>query len=92
MAFAGIGNPSNFFDLLKENNLNIKNTLSFPDHHNYSEKDFKKIKENESFKIVTTEKDYYRMSDHQKQNCDCIEVDLEIENKEKFKDLIKSYL
>ena len=28
-AFAGIGNPPNFFDLLKENNLNIKKTYSY---------------------------------------------------------------
>ena len=43
IAFAGIGNPSNFFDLLKENNLNLKKTYSFPDHHFYSQKDFDKI-------------------------------------------------
>ena len=42
-AFAGIGNPSNFFDLLKENNLNLKKTYSFPDHYNYSQRDFEKI-------------------------------------------------
>ena len=48
MAFAGIGNPSNFFDLLKDNGLNIIQSLSFPDHHIYSEKDFKKITINES--------------------------------------------
>ena len=41
-AFAGIGNPSNFFDLLKENNLDIKNLL-FSDHHHYKEEDFKKL-------------------------------------------------
>ena len=91
-AFAGIGNPSNFFDLLKENNLNIIETYSFPDHHEYSEKDFKKIIKNKSTKIITTEKDYYRMNESQKQSCDYVEVDLEIENKDKFKDTIRSYL
>ena len=39
-AFAGIGNPSNFFELLKENKLEIIKTFAFPDHHNYSKKDF----------------------------------------------------
>ena len=91
-AFAGIGNPSNFFDLLRENNLKIKETYSFPDHHNYSEKDFKKIIKDNSTKIITTEKDYYRMNDDQKRNCDYVEVELEIDNKDKFKELIKSYL
>ncbi len=92
IAFAGIGNPTNFFDLLKKNNLNIKKTYSFPDHHSYSEKDFKKIVNDNSTKIVTTEKDYYRMNEIQKQNCGYVKVDLEIENKDEFKEIIKSYL
>ena len=91
-AFAGIGNPSNFFDLLKENNLNLKKTYSFPDHHFYSQKDFDKIIRDNGTKIVTTEKDYYRMNDEQKKNCYCVKVDLEIENKYEFINLIKSKL
>ena len=91
-AFAGIGNPSNFFDLLKENNLNLKKTYSFPDHHFYSQKDFDKIIGNNATKVVTTEKDYYRMNDEQKKNCYCVVVDLEIENKDEFINLIKSKL
>ena len=91
-AFAGIGNPSNFFNLLKENNLNVKETFSFPDHHNYSEKDFEKIIGNKSNQIMTTEKDYYRLNNEQKKHCSYIEVILEIDNKNKFKEIIKSYL
>ena len=40
VAFAGIGNPSNFFKLLKENGLNLRKTYSFPDHHYYSQELF----------------------------------------------------
>ena len=94
VAFAGIGNPSNFFDLLKENNINVKKVYHFSDHHSYSKKDFDKIiKKDYDYnrtKIVTTEKDYCRMSEEQKKNCDCVEVDLEIENKNEFINLIKS--
>ena len=108
LAFAGIGNPSNFFELLKENDINLLRAYSFPDHHNYTKKDFDKIigdtflasvpevmKEKpdvESVKIVTTEKDYFRMNEKQKQNCDYIKVDLEIKNKDEFINLIKSKL
>ena len=91
-AFAGIGNPSNFFDLLKKNNLNIKKTFSFPDHHKYSKNDFQKILGNKLTEIVTTEKDYFRMSDIQKKECDFVRVSLEIEDEEKFKEIVKSYL
>ena len=90
VAFAGIGNPSNFFHLLKENNINVKKTYSFPDHYNYSENDFSKIIGDKNMKIITTEKDYFRMNDRQKQNCEFVKVDLEIENKSEFVNLIKN--
>ena len=91
-AFAGIGNPQNFFELLKENNIQIKRSLSFPDHYEYSQNDFNKILGDKSTKLLTTEKDYFRMSDQQKKLCDYIEVSLEIQNIEEFKNLIKKYL
>jgi tetraacyldisaccharide 4'-kinase len=106
IAFAGIGNPQNFFELLKENNINIKKTISFPDHHNYSEKDYNSIiaeklmftnlktnEENEqSVLLLTTEKDYCRLDDNMKKSFDYVEVDLEIEDNNEFVNLIKSKL
>ena len=92
VAFAGIGNPSNFFKLLKENNINIEKTYSFPDHHKYSKKDYDyliKLKEQNTL-IVTTEKDYSRINDKMKKSFDYVEVNLEIENKNEFINLIKS--
>ncbi len=91
-AFAGIGNPENFFNLLKENKIDLIKTYKFPDHHNYSKKDFEIMREEKSNILVTTEKDFNRMNEEQKKNCDMIEVDLEIENMQKFKELIQSYL
>ena len=91
-AFAGIGNPTNFFDLLKENNINIKNSFSFPDHHKYSQADFDKITKDKSPKIITTKKDYLRLNDKQKEICDYVEIDLEIENSDEFKSLIEKCL
>ena len=91
-AFAGIGNPQNFFELLTENNIQIRRSLSFPDHHKYSQNDFNKILGDKSTKVVTTEKDFFRMSEEQQKLCDFIKVSLEIQNKEEFKNLIKKYL
>jgi len=93
IAFAGIGNPSNFFELLKENNINVIKTHSFPDHHNYSEKELENIVQ-ESKKnlalIVTTEKDHCRMNEEQQLICNQVKVDLEIKNKNEFINLIKN--
>ncbi|MDI6606083.1 MAG: tetraacyldisaccharide 4'-kinase [Candidatus Omnitrophota bacterium] len=63
--FCGIGDPDSFERLIK--NLGIKAVLSFkfPDHHNYSEEDFKKITEESRRRniniLVTTEKDAARL-------------------------------
>ena len=94
VAFAGIGNPSNFFNLLKENNINVTKTFSFPDHHNYSDKDYNyllKLKEQDIL-LVTTEKDYSRLNDKMKKSFEYVEIDLEIENKSEFINLIKNNL
>ena len=93
IALAGIGNPENFFDQLKEKNIDLIKTYSYPDHHNYSKKELKNIideSEENNAVIVTTEKDYSRMNEEIKLIIKCIKVDLEIENKNDFINLIKS--
>ena len=90
-AFAGIGNPINFFELLKTNKLDLVKTYTFPDHHYYSNNDFKIITKETSNLLVTTEKDFSRMSKEHREKCDVVEVTLEIKNEQKFKELINSY-
>ncbi len=86
-AFAGIGNPKNFFELLKDNNLNIEKTLSFPDHHHFNKIELQKIID-ESLKknceIITTEKDYLRIKDYGFTNIKYLEINLQIYEKEKL--------
>ena len=66
-AFAGIGNPENFFILLKDNNINIVKEMKFPDHYNYSKKELENLingaKENNTI-LITTEKDYFRIDEN----------------------------
>ena len=38
-AFAGIGNPDNFFDLLSEYNMDVQKKIAFPDHHKFIKKE-----------------------------------------------------
>ena len=92
-AFAGIGNPSNFFHLIKENNLDLVNTFSFPDHHNYSYADIENIvKKFNDCILLTTEKDYYRFqlnSVLKDFDIQYLKISLEIEDKDNFIKLIK---
>ena len=94
LAFAGIGNPSNFFELLRENNINVKETISYPDHYNYSEEDYGFLikKKEQDVLLATTEKDYYRLNEKMKESFDYVDVDLEIDNKNEFINLINSKL
>tara|TARA_B100000029_G_scaffold359565_1_gene352413 strand:- start:183 stop:1109 length:927 start_codon:yes stop_codon:yes gene_type:complete len=92
IAFAGIGNPSNFFDLLKENNLNVLNEISFPDHYKFSKSDLDKLmleSINKNATLITTEKDYFRIDENYKNNIECAKVEIEIKNKDRFIELLK---
>ena len=95
LAFAGIGNPVNFFDLLKKNNINITEEKKFPDHHNYSEKELEdlinKAKEKNSI-LLTTEKDYFRINQEYKKNINFLKIKVEIENKDDFVEEIKKII
>ena len=95
IAFAGIGNPINFFELIKDNKLNLIDYRSFPDHYNFSEKDLNdlilKAKNNDAI-LLTTEKDYFRINNSFKNSIEKLEVKLEIENKDNFIKLLKENL
>ena len=89
-AFAGIGNPSNFFDLLKENKLNLINTIPFPDHYKFSISDHEYLLSNSKDAILlTTEKDHCRIDDDYKKNIEFLKIELEIDNRDSFVELIK---
>ena len=95
IAFAGIGNPENFFDLLKDNKIDIGEEIKFPDHHEYSEETLEnlinKAKENNNI-LLTTEKDYFRITENYRQNINCLKIEVEIENRNQFIDQIKKII
>ena len=62
IAFAGIGYPQKFFNSLS---ISPIKTFSFPDHYNYTNNDVKKLlllAEKNKAKLLTTEKDWVRLS------------------------------
>ena len=95
IAFAGIGNPENFFNLLKDNKIDIVEEIKFPDHHKYSEETLEnlinKAKENNTI-LLTTEKDYFRIDENYKQNINFLKIEVEIENRNQFIDEIKKVI
>ena len=64
LVFSGIGNHKTFVEMLKNNKLKIVSDLEYPDHYQYSKRDFDKIIINAkkfNAHIITTEKDYLRL-------------------------------
>ena len=95
LAFAGIGNPNNFFKLLEKNNLRVVKKMTFPDHYNYSIKELDSLVKysiNNKLKIVTTEKDYFRIKNYNFSQIQYLSIKLEIKNKNKFEKEIKKCL
>jgi len=95
LAIAGIGNPENFFKLIEQNNLKIQKKIIFPDHYNFNENEILKIIDfaNErKYKLIMTEKDYFKINKFQIKDINYLKVTLEIFEKEKFfKKIMKLY-
>ena len=66
LAFSGIATNENFFGALKDAGCLLMHTISFRDHHHYSRSDLahiRKIADKLQVDcVLTTEKDYYRLS------------------------------
>ena len=93
LIFSGIGNPSEFKDILIENKFNIVRELIFPDHYEYNQNDFEKIKQkakSENLSIITTEKDYMKVPLKLKKEIEFLTIDLIIQNEDKLIDLLNN--
>jgi len=87
LAFAGIGNPENFFDILKESNLNVQKTLSFPDHYKFNKIEIQNIIDDSvknNLQIITTEKDYYRIKDYEFKTIEYLKLEIQMLDKNRF--------
>ena len=92
LAFAGIGNPENFFNLLIESGLNIKKTIPFPDHYDFNKKEILEIIEKakkQNYTILTTEKDFLRIKNFNFSEIYSCNIILEITKKSELIALIK---
>ena len=95
LIFSGIGNPDTFKTTLLKNKIKIGKEIIFPDHYQYTKEDIKKIKhvsQDLKLKIITTEKDFVKISKEHSGNIDFLEIDLVIKKQEELVSFIKSKL
>ena len=72
---------------MKNNNLDLKKTISYPDHYNFTKSELEKIvdiSKRDNLEILTTEKDFYRIKDFKIEQIKCFKIELEILNNRKF--------
>jgi len=89
--FSGIGNPGNFRKLIEQSKINIVDEIIFPDHYNYAQKDIENLEKKArslNSEVITTEKDFTKISKLTSNNIKCLKVELVIENKENLKSFL----
>ncbi len=93
VAFSGIGNHSTFLKTLKKNKIKILKNFNFPDHYNYTDHDIAKIKKEAdrlNSNIITTEKDYLRLSKKNRKKIDILKIKIKIKKKIEFTNYLKN--
>jgi len=91
IAFAGIGRPEKFFDGLLASNAQLCDTIPFPDHHVFSDQDLRyltRLARDHKARLITTEKDYVRLTPHQKQDVLFFPVEIKFEKADIFHNLL----
>ena len=95
LVFSGIGNPQSLNNILKKSKIHFDENFIFPDHYSYSDSEirkFKKIAKTKKLKLLTTEKDFYRLPLRLRKNIDYLKINLRVNKIKEFNKFIKKYL
>lgn len=85
----GIANSTPFINYLKDKNLVFEH-LNFSDHHHFSQEELNELKGKEC--ILTTEKDFVRLSPSIKENIYYLPITIEIDRPNEFNLLVTSFV
>ena len=89
--FCGLGNPNNFKNTLLKYKFKIKKKFIFADHHKFYDEEILSIKEiakKNKLSIITTEKDFLRLSSKQKKGIKFLKIKLKIKNLKKLNKIL----
>ena len=93
IGFCGIGRPERFFTSLRKTGTNVISTHSFGDHHPFSRVELNRLKNaaiDANATLVTTEKDFSRLSPDDRADLIVLKVELQVNREEFFLDFIRS--
>ena len=95
LAFTGIGRPEKFFNTLAEMDCNIVGIKKFTDHHQYTKKEIArlhKIADIENAQLITTSKDYVRLTTLQQKHIVVLPVILDWEDSSLLDSLLRPFI
>lgn len=95
VAFAGIGRPEKFFDTLTELGLDVRDAVPFPDHHAFDKSDLKYLRQlaaERSATLITTEKDFARLTPEQRRDVDVLPIKLQFDEPELLDKLLSDVI
>lgn len=95
MAFCALGNPENFFEMLRQDGFDLAKTKAFPDHHFYKQQDIdglaKQAKAFEVNALMTTAKDAVKLNDLKFEiPCYVVEIKPLISDADEFREMISA--
>ena len=93
--FSGIGDPKSFESILKKYKISIIDHKIFPDHYKYKKKDILeilKIAKKNNAKVLTTEKDYVKISKLYKNKICFTKIIPKIKKQEKLEEFLRNKL
>jgi tetraacyldisaccharide 4'-kinase len=91
LAFSGLGDNRSFFELLRTLGADLVREVSFPDHHDYRDKDIEEVSSFESASlVVTTEKDAVKIGGMKlPDNLFYLSVEVDIEGEQELINVIR---
>lgn len=91
IAFAGIGMPNKFFDMLTRNGVVLEQTYPFPDHYSYKRSDIEKMLAR-SNTVMTTEKDAVKVPPDLRSRLTVIKPEFVFDNPDDWVSVLKKVL
>lgn len=94
-AFAGIGNPSKFYDSLRKQGMAVVGTQDFPDHYRYVSLELDGLLRKAIAKeaeLITTEKDFVRLPESFRDKVHVLPIEMVPADTEAFTNLVKKFL
>lgn len=91
IAFAGIGNPTKFFQSLKDSDAVLINGYEFADHHFYKPREIQKMIDEANrinVLLVTTRKDWVRLSPQHQAQITVLDVAIKWEDEQSIRDFL----